>query len=128
MPTTSSIEDVIADALGVDTDQLVPDANLVTDLDAKPEDFLTIQFNLRHELGVNLSLGQIADTLLAGAPASTWKYAFDQGYIDILPDEVRAMQERGVDEPIRPMRGSEGEPCTVARLTALARSCVQATV
>lgn len=130
MSTTPSIEDVIAETLDVDAGQVVPDANLVKDLKATPEDFLQIRFELRKQLGVVLPLGDLATILLDGAPASWWRYAFKQGYIDILPAAVRAMEDES-EEPFSDPDEKEhlgGGPCTVARLTALVQSRMQETV
>ena len=115
--TPHTTEEVIAESLGVDVGAVVPAADLVKDLRATPEDFLGLQFELRRQLHVDLSRNVLASTLLNGAPASVWKAALQQGYVDRLPDTVTAMKD---DEPVLDARvSSEGAPCSVARLCAL---------
>lgn len=117
LTTPHTTEEVIAESLGMDLGAVVPAADLVKDLHATPEDFLGLQFELRRQLGVDLSLGDIAATLLNGAPVSVWKAALHQGYVDRLPAAVTAMKD---NEPVTDALVScEGAPCSVARLCAL---------
>ena len=44
----SKIQEVLDDALGVDEDEVTPDASLVADLGAESIDFLDIMYNLTH--------------------------------------------------------------------------------
>lgn len=66
MPMTSDevfskVREVLVDALGVDDDEVTPEARLTEDLGAESIDFLDIVFRLEKAFGIKISQGELFD-------------------------------------------------------------------
>jgi acyl carrier protein len=74
MPTRDEIyqkvKDTLVDALGVDDDEVTPEATLVGDLGAESIDFLDIVFRLEKNFNVKIPRGELFPENLAAADAS----------------------------------------------------------
>ena len=74
MPTTDEIfgkvQETLVDALGVDEDEVTPEATLVGDLGAESIDFLDIVFRLEKNFNVKIPRGELFPENLAAADAS----------------------------------------------------------
>ncbi len=74
MPTTDEIyakvADTLIDALGVDDDEVSPEATLVGDLGAESIDFLDIVFRLEKNFSVKIPRGELFPENLASADSS----------------------------------------------------------
>ena len=73
MPTTdevfSKVQSALVDALGVDEDEVTPDATLVGDLGAESIDFLDIVFRLEREFGIKIPRGELfPESIFQGDP------------------------------------------------------------
>lgn len=55
----AKIREVLSDALGVDDDEVVPEATLQGDLGAESIDFLDIVFRLEKEFGIKIPKGEL---------------------------------------------------------------------
>lgn len=55
----AKVRDVLSDALGVDDDELVPEATLQGDLGAESIDFLDIVFRLEKEFSIKIPKGEL---------------------------------------------------------------------
>lgn len=55
----SKIKDVLVDALGVDDDEVTPEARLTKDLGAESIDFLDITFKLEQAFGFKIPQGEL---------------------------------------------------------------------
>ncbi len=55
------VADVIADALGVDVDEVKPNSSLIEDLDAESIDFLDLVFRLERAFKVKIPRGKIVE-------------------------------------------------------------------
>ncbi|MDP7008162.1 MAG: acyl carrier protein [Phycisphaerales bacterium] len=55
----SKIQEVLDDALGVDEDEVTPEASLVADLGAESIDFLDIVFRIEKTFGIKISQGEL---------------------------------------------------------------------
>ena len=53
------VQEVLMDALGVDEDELTPDAKLVADLGAESIDFLDIVFRLEKAFGIKIEQSEL---------------------------------------------------------------------
>lgn len=115
-PKQLSVEEVIAEQLGVDVSQVTPDANLVRDLHASPEDMLALNYELTRA-GFGSTLELLTFAMLDGAPKSWWKYAHDQGFIGgrNLPKGFDTM----ADDAIIGRVPGGAAPGTVARIREL---------
>ena len=74
MPTKEEVYDKIkvalTDALGVDEEDITPEATLVGDLGAESIDFLDIVFRLEREFGIRIPSGELfPDSIFRGDPA-----------------------------------------------------------
>ncbi len=59
------VRDILVDALGVDDDEVTPEATLMGDLGAESIDFLDIQFRLEKDLDIKIPQGELfPDNLL----------------------------------------------------------------
>lgn len=64
----SKIRDVLSDALGVDEEEVVPQATLQGDLGAESIDFLDIVFRLEKEFAIKIPKGELfPDDILSSA-------------------------------------------------------------
>ena len=74
MPTTEEIYakvgETLIDALGVDDDEITPEATLVGDLGAESIDFLDIVFRLEKNFSVKIPRGELFPENLAAANSS----------------------------------------------------------
>jgi acyl carrier protein len=55
------VQEVLVDALGVDDDEVTPEATLTGDLGAESIDFLDIQFRLEKAFGIKIGQGEMFD-------------------------------------------------------------------
>ncbi|MYU47571.1 acyl carrier protein, partial [Streptomyces sp. SID7803] len=71
-PTTtdylSAVQAAVADALGIDEDEAVPEATLLGELGAESIDLLDILFRLERTTKVKITVADIADLLQGGIP------------------------------------------------------------
>jgi acyl carrier protein len=74
MPTTDvifeKVRDTLVDALGIDEDEVTPEATLVGDLGAESIDFLDIVFRLEKNFNVKIPRGELFPENLAAADSS----------------------------------------------------------
>jgi acyl carrier protein len=72
MPTAEEIyakvRETLVDALGVDDDEVAPDATLVGDLGAESIDFLDIVFRLEKNFSIKIPRGELFPESLAADP------------------------------------------------------------
>lgn len=64
----NKIRDVLVDALGVDEEDVTPDAQLAADLGAESIDFLDIQFKLEQAFGFKIPQGEMFPDNVAQDP------------------------------------------------------------
>ncbi len=64
----SAVQDAVADALGIDEAEVVPEATLLGDLGAESIDLLDILFRIERTSGVKIAVSDIADLLQGGIP------------------------------------------------------------
>ncbi|MEU3933618.1 phosphopantetheine-binding protein [Streptomyces sp. NPDC029044] len=62
------VQKAVADALGVDIEEAVPEATLLGDLDAESIDLLDILFRVEKASGVKIKVSDIAELLQGGIP------------------------------------------------------------
>jgi acyl carrier protein len=62
------VKDAVADALGIETDEVVADATLLGDLGAESIDLLDILFRIERASGVKIAVSDIGDLLQGGIP------------------------------------------------------------
>ena len=74
MPTTDEIfdkvQETLVDALGVDDDEVTPEATLIADLGAESIDFLDIVFRLEKNFDIKIPRGELFPESLASADSS----------------------------------------------------------
>jgi acyl carrier protein len=66
--TYDAVQQAIVDALGVDEDEVTPDATLLGDLGAESIDLLDILFRLERKLGVKIQASDLAAYVQGGIP------------------------------------------------------------
>ncbi|HMO26134.1 MAG TPA: acyl carrier protein [Tepidisphaeraceae bacterium] len=64
----AKVKDVLTDSLGVDDDEVTPDAVLRDDLGAESIDYLDIQFRLEKTFGIKIEKGEMFSPELATDP------------------------------------------------------------
>jgi len=64
----SRITDILVEALGVDEEEVVPDASLTRDLGAESIDFLDIAFQLEKAFGIKIEPGELFPENVAQNP------------------------------------------------------------
>lgn len=74
------VRDAIADALGLDVEEVVAEATLLGDLDAESIDLLDILFRIERALDVKVKVADIAETLQGGIPDE--EFADEDGIIN----------------------------------------------
>ncbi len=79
------VRDVLVDALGVDADEVVADAQLVSDLGAESIDFLDIAFRLEKAFGIKIEQGELFPDNVLNDP----KYVADGKITDVGLAELR---------------------------------------
>jgi len=81
------VQEVLVDALGVDEDEVTPDAKLTTDLEAESIDFLDIVFKLEQAFGFKIAQGELFPENVAQDP----EYVQDGR---VTPAGIAALKER----------------------------------
>src|SRR3954469_11467768 len=66
--TYSAVQQAIVDALGVDEDEVTPDATLLGELGAESIDLLDILFRLERKVGVKVQASDLAAHVQGGIP------------------------------------------------------------
>lgn len=64
----SIVQEAVADALGIDLEEVVPDATLLGDLDAESIDLLDVLFRIEKAADVKIKVADIAELLQGGIP------------------------------------------------------------
>ncbi|MFJ8827555.1 acyl carrier protein [Streptomyces sp. NPDC102467] len=62
------VQEAVADALGIDLDEVVPEATLLGDLDAESIDLLDVLFRIERAADVKIKVADIAELLQGGIP------------------------------------------------------------
>lgn len=62
------VREVLVDALGVDDDEVTPEASLTRDLEAESIDFLDISFQLERAFGITIGQGELFPDNAASNP------------------------------------------------------------
>ncbi|MGW4563724.1 acyl carrier protein [Streptomyces sp. NPDC004561] len=62
------VQDAVADALGIDIEEVVPEATLLGDLDAESIDLLDVLFRIERASDVKIKVADIAELLQGGIP------------------------------------------------------------
>lgn len=75
----SAVETAVVDALGVDEDEVTPEATLLSDLGAESIDLLDILFRLERKLGVKIQAADLAAHVQGGIPDE--EFGDDNGII-----------------------------------------------
>jgi acyl carrier protein len=83
----AKVKDVLTDSLGVDDDEVTPDAVLRDDLGAESIDYLDIQFRLEKTFGIKIEKGEMFSPELATDPT------FVQGG-NITPAGIAELRKR----------------------------------
>ena len=76
---SSAVQTAVVDALGVDDDEVTPDATLLGDLGAESIDLLDILFRLERKLGVKIQAADLAAHVQGGIPDE--EFGDDKGII-----------------------------------------------
>lgn len=80
------VRSVLVDALGVDDEEVKPEAKLVGDLGAESIDFLDIVFRLEKAFGIKVNQGDLFPEAVLNDP----KYVADGKVTDLGMSELRA--------------------------------------
>ncbi|MGY0019301.1 acyl carrier protein [Streptomyces sp. cg35] len=64
----SIVQEAVADALGIDLEEVVPEATLLGDLDAESIDLLDVLFRIERASDVKIKVADIAELLQGGIP------------------------------------------------------------
>ncbi|MFD3536174.1 acyl carrier protein [Streptomyces sp. NPDC058664] len=64
----SIVQEAVADALGIDIEEVVPEATLLGDLDAESIDLLDVLFRIEKAADVKIKVSDIAELLQGGIP------------------------------------------------------------
>ncbi|WP_331729407.1 phosphopantetheine-binding protein (plasmid) [Streptomyces sp. NBC_01003] len=62
------VQEAVADALGIDVEEAVPEATLLGDLDAESIDLLDVLFRIEKAADVKIKVSDIAELLQGGIP------------------------------------------------------------
>jgi acyl carrier protein len=62
------VQEAVADALGIDAEEAVPEATLLGDLDAESIDLLDVLFRIEKAADVKIKVSDIAELLQGGIP------------------------------------------------------------
>ena len=62
------VQQAVADALGIDLEEVVPEATLLGDLDAESIDLLDVLFRIEKASGVKIKVSDMAELLQGGIP------------------------------------------------------------
>ncbi len=74
------VRDAVASALGLDVEEVVPEATLLGDLDAESIDLLDILFRIERASDVKIKVADIAELLQGGIPDE--EFADENGIIN----------------------------------------------
>lgn len=66
--TYAAVQEAVAEALGLDEDEVTPDATLLDDLGAESIDLLDILFRLERSVGVKIQAADLAEHVQGGIP------------------------------------------------------------
>ena len=83
----AKVQDVLVDALGVDEDDVTPEASLTRDLEAESIDFLDISFQLEKAFDIKIGQGELFPDNAASNP----DYVQDGR---LTPEGMAAIKER----------------------------------
>lgn len=83
----SKVQEVLIDALGVDEDEVAPEATLNGDLGAESIDFLDIVFKLEQTFGFKIAQGELFPENVAQDP----RYVKDG---KVTPEGIAALKEK----------------------------------
>ncbi|MBI1337496.1 MAG: acyl carrier protein [Phycisphaera sp.] len=83
--TLEKVREVLVDALGVDDDEVTPEATLVGDLGAESIDFLDIAFRLEKAFGIKIEEGEMMPANVINDP----RYVADGKVTDAGLDELK---------------------------------------
>jgi len=89
------VQDTLMDALGVDDDEVTPEATLVGDLGAESIDFLDIVFRLEKNFDIKIPKGELFPENLASADSN---FAVDGVVTAEGINELRQMPHLDVDK------------------------------
>lgn len=64
----SAVQEAVAGALGLDGDEVTPDATLMDDLGAESIDLLDILFRIERSTGVKIAASDLGDEMQGGIP------------------------------------------------------------
>jgi acyl carrier protein len=65
---TAAVQEAVAEALGLDEDEVTPEATLLDDLGAESIDLLDILFRLERSVGVKIQAADLAEYVQGGIP------------------------------------------------------------
>lgn len=83
----SKVQEVLIDALGVDEDEVTPEATLTSDLGAESIDFLDIVFKLEQTFGFKIAQGELFPENVAQDP----RFVKDG---KVTPEGLAALKEK----------------------------------
>ncbi|MFF2654250.1 acyl carrier protein [Streptomyces sp. NPDC058045] len=63
-----AVNEAVMDALGAETDEVMPEATLLDDLGAESIDLLDILFRLQRSLGIKIQAAELAEYVQGGIP------------------------------------------------------------
>ena len=86
-------KDILVDTLGVDDDEVVPEASLIYDLGAESIDFLDISFRIEKSFGIKFPMRQLADVaqIARHARMDTISHMLEHQYRVNLTDEEKEL-------------------------------------
>ncbi|MGH7831193.1 MAG: acyl carrier protein [Candidatus Binatia bacterium] len=98
----STLKEILTDALGIESEKLVPEASLVHDLGVESIDFLDIGFRVQQTFGVELPNKAIQDKAINWRNLAELGRILEQRYgTPIGPEELRQIRTMGVIEALQ---------------------------
>jgi acyl carrier protein len=85
----AKLQEVLADVLAVDEDEVVPDAVLTADLGAESIDFLDIVFRLEQEFGFKIAEGELFPQNVAQDPEYVQEGLVTPKGLEMLRERLR---------------------------------------
>ena len=97
----AKVSDQLQDALGVDDDEVTPDATLTGDLGAESIDFLDIVFRLEKTFGIKIPRGELFPENLAAADSNFVQdgVVTDEGLAELREKMPHADVDGFADDP-----------------------------
>ena len=97
----AQVSDQLQDALGVDDDEVTPDATLTGDLGAESIDFLDIVFRLEKSFGIKIPRGELFPENLAAADSNFVQdgVVTDEGLTELREKMPHADVDSFADDP-----------------------------